>query len=58
MLLAPDFVVADDLAAGRLRRLLPRYEPSGYTMFAVSPPTRFVTPKVRAFVDFLVERLR
>ncbi|MDX2010619.1 MAG: LysR substrate-binding domain-containing protein [Myxococcaceae bacterium] len=57
LLLAPDFVVADDLTAGRLRRVLPRYEPSGYTMFAVSPPTRFVTPKVRAFVDFLVERL-
>lgn len=58
ILLAPDFVVDEDLAAGRLVRVLPRYEPSGYTMFAVSPPTRFVTPKARAFIDFLVERLR
>lgn len=57
VLLAPDFVLAEDLAAGRLQRLLPRFEPSGFTMFAVSPPTRFVTPKVRAFIDFLLEAM-
>jgi DNA-binding transcriptional LysR family regulator len=58
ILLAPDFVVDEDIASGRLQRVLPRFEPSGYTVFAVSPPTRFATPKVRVFVDFLAERLR
>lgn len=57
VLLTPDFAVAEELEDGRLVRVLPRYEPEGYSMFAVSPPTRFVTPKVRAFIDFLVERL-
>ncbi len=57
ILLTPDFVVEEDLAAGRLQALLPRYRPSGYSVFAVSPPTRFATPKVRAFVEFLAQRL-
>jgi len=57
ILLTPDFVVAEHLADGRLRPVLPRFEPSGYTVFAVSPPTRFATPKVRAFVELLTERL-
>lgn len=57
IVLAPDFVVDEHLAGGRLKHVLPRFHPSGYTMFAVSPPTRFVTPKVRAFVDFLVQRI-
>jgi DNA-binding transcriptional LysR family regulator len=57
VLLTPDFVVEAELASGRLTRVLPRYEPTGYTVFAVSPPTRFGTPKVRAFLQFLAERL-
>ena len=57
ILLTPDFVIAEDLAHGRLQPLLPRFRPSGYTVFAVSPPTRFATPKVRAFVELLAERL-
>lgn len=57
IILAPDFVVAEDLRAGRLRRVLPRWKPSGYRVFAVSPPTRFATPKVRAFVEMLAQAL-
>lgn len=57
ILLTPDFVVADHIAKRRMRQVLPRFKPSGYTVFAVSPPTRFATPKVRAFVDFLAQGL-
>lgn len=58
IVMAPDFAVADALASGRLKQVLARYEPTPYQVFALSPPTRFATPKARAFVDFLSRRLR
>lgn len=57
IILAPDFVVEEDLHAKKLRRILPAWTPSGYRVFAVSPPTRFATPKARAFVDLLAHAL-
>lgn len=57
ILLAPDFVVAEDLRSKKLRRLLDGWRPSGYSVFALSPPARFATPKARAFVEFLVREL-
>jgi DNA-binding transcriptional LysR family regulator len=53
VLLTPDFIVADALRRKRLRPLLAAFAPSGYGVFAVSPPARYATPKVHAFVDFL-----
>ena len=53
LLLAPDFVVADALAEGRLVRVLPEWLPSSYRVFGVSPPDRYGAPKTRAFVDFV-----
>ncbi len=38
--------------AGKLVALL-ELAPGGYAVFAVSPPSRFSTPKTRAFIDFL-----
>jgi len=55
--LMPTFVVGTDLASGRLERLLPGWEPVGHTVHAVYPTARHLTAKVRAFVDFLRERL-
>ncbi|APP85795.1 LysR family transcriptional regulator [Xanthomonas hortorum pv. vitians] len=50
----PDYVVADDLAAGRLLHVLPQWQlPSG-GIHAVFPATRFRPAKVRAFVDLLL----
>lgn len=57
IILAPDFVVAEELRARTLRRLLAGWKPSGYRVFAVSPPTRFATPKARAFVELLARAL-
>jgi DNA-binding transcriptional LysR family regulator len=52
----PDYVAADDIAAGRLIRVLPQWQlPSG-GIHAVFPAARFRPAKVRAFVDLLAER--
>lgn len=51
----PDYVVADDLAAGRLLHVLPQWQlPSG-GIHTVFPATRFRPAKVRAFVELLLE---
>jgi DNA-binding transcriptional LysR family regulator len=58
--LLPRFVVADDLAAGRLREALPAWAPQGAfgsRAWALWPPQRVVPPKLRAMVDFLVGQL-
>jgi DNA-binding transcriptional LysR family regulator len=51
--LVPDFVVSEHVCAGRLVPLLDGFEPSGYSLFAVCPPSRYAARKTRAFVDFL-----
>ncbi len=51
----PIFIVDADLAAGRLMRLLPDYEASEMPISAVYPDNRFMSAKVRAFVDFIGE---
>jgi DNA-binding transcriptional LysR family regulator len=49
----PDFLLAEDIAAGRLTRLLPTWKlPSG-GIYAVYPNARYTSAKVRAFIDFL-----
>jgi DNA-binding transcriptional LysR family regulator len=54
----PDFVVEDDLAAGRLIPVLSQWQlPSG-GIHAVFPAARFRPAKVRAFVDLLADRER
>jgi DNA-binding transcriptional LysR family regulator len=52
----PDFIVAADLAAGRLVRVLAEYAPAPAGVYAVYPSRRHLSAKVRAFVDFLAER--
>ncbi|MFC7519284.1 LysR substrate-binding domain-containing protein [Xanthomonas populi] len=52
----PDYVVANDLAAGGLLQVLPQWQlPSG-GIHAVFPATRFRPAKVRAFVELLLEQ--
>lgn len=52
----PDYVVADDLASGRLIQVLPQWRlPSG-GIHAVFPAARFRPAKVRAFVELLAGR--
>jgi DNA-binding transcriptional LysR family regulator len=52
------FVAEDDLKAGRLVELLPQYGGRSRPFCLIYPHGRHVALRVRAFVDFLVERLR
>jgi DNA-binding transcriptional LysR family regulator len=50
--------VTEDLAAGRLVRILPDYEVRPSEAFLAYPSVRFMRPVVRAFTDFAVPALR
>jgi DNA-binding transcriptional LysR family regulator len=52
----PTFIVGADLREGALVAALERFIPQDLAMSAVYPHSRHLSPKVRAFVDFLVER--
>ena len=55
IILQPDFVVGDDIRAGRLVELMPEYRAGELGAHAVYPSRRHVAPKVRAAIDFLAE---
>jgi DNA-binding transcriptional LysR family regulator len=57
LLLCADYLVEDDLATGRLVRLLPEYTPARSTLHAVSPAFRAGSPKVRSLVNHLTSQL-
>ena len=54
----PSWQAEADLAAGRLVRLLAEYEPAPVPLHLMFQPSRLASPKIRAFVDYLVERWR
>ncbi|MCC4607377.1 LysR family transcriptional regulator [Xanthomonas campestris pv. zinniae] len=49
--------IADELRSGRLVAVMPDYPPPASQISAVMPARRLQPPRVRAFVDFLLERL-
>ncbi|PWR21177.1 LysR family transcriptional regulator [Zavarzinia aquatilis] len=52
----PDFLAELDVAAGRLVPIdLGGFRLAGHSIYVIYPPGRHLSPKVRAFVDFLVE---
>jgi DNA-binding transcriptional LysR family regulator len=54
--LLPTFIAGPDLRAGKLHSVLTDYRAPQLSVCALYPPTRHVSMKVRAFIDFLVER--
>jgi DNA-binding transcriptional LysR family regulator len=54
--LAPDYLVGDDLTAGRLVRLLPDYTTRDTPVYAVYPHSQYLSAKTRTFIDFLASR--
>ncbi len=56
--LLPSFIIGDAFAAGRLVEILPDRDPDLIGVYALYPEGRFQQPKLRAFVDFLVEHFR
>jgi DNA-binding transcriptional LysR family regulator len=56
VVLGPDYLVDDDLKAGRLIRLLPEYVTPETAVHAVYPHGRHLSAKTRTFIDFLASR--
>ena len=56
IIMQPEALVAEDIAAGRLVRVLPRYESAPRAMQIVYLPDRRLSPKLRSFIDFMIER--
>ena len=56
IVLEPDFIVYRELEQGRLVPLLRRYTWPSLGIYALYPPTRFLSRRVRDFIDFLSQR--
>ena len=56
ILLQPELLLADDLAAGRLLPVLPAWSFRHAPMFLIYPEDRRPTAKLRSVVDFLLDR--
>ncbi|MGZ2444579.1 LysR substrate binding domain-containing protein [Sinorhizobium medicae] len=54
--LLPEKIIADDLASGRLRRILPEWQKSPVNIYAVTE-TRLIPAKTQRFIEFLSSRL-
>ena len=54
---APEFIVAEQLADGRLEVLLAAYEPPPLGIYAVLPSNRYIPHRIQVLIDFLSERL-
>lgn len=52
----PRFLVGADLRAGRLQSVLTEYRSRELGIYAVYPSRKYLSAKVRTFIDFLVER--
>jgi DNA-binding transcriptional LysR family regulator len=53
----PDFLVAGDLAAGRLQQVLAQPKAGDVKIVAIYPTRRLLDPRVRRFIDLMVEEL-
>lgn len=54
----PDFILCDAIRDGRLVQLIPDIQFNSPSVYAVWPPTRHVSRRVRALIDYLVHAFR
>lgn len=54
--LLPEFIVGPDVAAGRLRSIMPKHVPADLEIHALYAPNRYLAAKTRVFIDFLVQK--
>ena len=54
--LQPTYLVNPYLADGRLQHVLADWEPAQMSIYALYPSRKHLSPAVRAFLDFLIER--
>jgi len=52
----PEFMVCEDLRSGRLKALFPDWQHREIFLWAVYPPSRHLSAKVRLLVDLLLKR--
>ena len=50
----PCFVYTEALKSGQLVKILPEFEPATMGVYIVYPPSDYIPPKTRAFIDFMV----
>ena len=55
IVLLRDEILADDIASGRLKILLPDYKMQERARQILWPKNRKMTPKLRAFIDFIAK---
>ena len=55
--LLPEYLVATDIQSGALRRVLPDYTFADLPVFVVYTSRRYMAPRTRIVLDFLVEEL-
>jgi len=56
LILQPEVVLADDVAAGRLIQVLPKFLPPPRPMSLICPRDRRPTSKLTTFIDFVLRR--
>jgi DNA-binding transcriptional LysR family regulator len=56
IVLLPAFYIGEELHAGQLKAVLSDFKPIDLAIYALYPERRNLTPKVRAFVDFLATK--
>jgi len=56
VIMQPEILLAQDVLAGRLVRLLPDYELPSRPMHIIYLRDQHMSPKLRSFVDFVIER--
>lgn len=56
--LLPDFIIAAPIKAGQLKIVLPAYCPPKLDIYAVYPSRKFMSVKVRHFIDFMIEEFK
>lgn len=54
IILAPQFVIEEEMKAGHLVQVLPGYRAVAMPVHAVYPHSRYLSAKARTFIDFLV----
>ena len=56
MNLIPTFAISEELRSGTLKAVLADWRAESQTLYALYPHNRHLSPKVRCFIDFLVDR--
>ena len=57
VMLTPTFIVGDDIKSGKLQAVLPQYKLRELSIYADYHHRRHLSPKVRAFIDYLAAHI-